>query len=116
MALQGLERVALGTMSTVLLPTTSVEAESVVSLYLLGGGGSRVNRPPGVDPREALGGVVVQRIENQPLFREYSALAAAEGAMSDSQNAGGENGNGSSQPRYREDVVWHGTRLKKADG
>jgi len=114
-ALQGLERVADGTMSTVLLPTTSVEAESVVSLYLLGGGGSRVNRPPGVDPREALGGVVVQRIENQPLFREYTGLGqAADGAMSDSQSPAGENG--TSQPRYREDVVWHGTRLKKADG
>jgi hypothetical protein len=73
-ALQSLEKVAIGTMSTVLLPTTSVEAESVVSLYLLGGGGSRVQRPPGVDPREALGGVVVQRIENQPLFKEFMGL------------------------------------------
>lgn len=105
-ALQGLERVAAGTMSTVLLPTTSVEAESVVSLYLLGGGGSRVHRPPGVDPREALGGVVVQRIENQPLFVEYQKLGQE---VSDSSKNGG-------APKYREDVVWHGTRLKRVDG
>lgn len=96
-ALQGLGRVAAGTMRTVLLPTSSVEAESVVSLYLLGGGGARVHRPPGVDPREALGGVVVQRIENQLLYKAYSAL-------------------GEGESKYREDVVWHGTRIKRMDG
>jgi hypothetical protein len=106
-ALQGLERVSVGTMSTVLLPTTSVEAESVVSLYLLGGGGSRMHRPPGVDLREALGGVVVQRIENQPLFKEYSSFGL-EGTGEASKNGGIQ--------RYREDVVWHGTRLKRMDG
>lgn len=107
-ALQGLERVAVGTMSTVLLPTTSVEAESVVSLYLLGGGGSRLQRPPGVNPREALGGVVVQRIENQPLFEEFYRLGQEELILNGERSTG--------VPRYREDVVWHGTRLKRVDG
>lgn len=100
-ALQGLDRVALGTTSTVLLPSTSIEAESVVSLYLLGGGGARIQRPPGVEPREALGGVVVQRIVNQPLYKKY---------MSQGQ------GDCSGATRYREYVVWHGTRLKRVDG
>lgn len=104
-ALRGLDCVADGTMNTVLLPATSVEAESVISLYLLGGGGSRLQRPPGVDDREALGGVVVQRIENQPLFNAYMALAA-DGQYERSSGA----------PRYQEDVVWHGTRLKRVDG
>jgi len=111
-ALQGLAKVAVGTMSTVLLPTTSVEAESVVSLYLLGGGGSAMKRPPGVDPREALGGVVVQRIENQPLFEEYSAICGLE------QEGSGDawKNQATSGVRYQEDVVWHGTRLKRMDG
>lgn len=104
-ALESLERAAAGTMGTVLLPSTSVEAEAVVSLYLLGGGGARQHRLPGVNPREALGGVVVQRIENQPLFMEYSAQGQAE-----------DSGQERSVPRYREDVVWHGTRLKRMDG
>eukprot|EP00927_Polykrikos_kofoidii_P000938 TRINITY_DN10349_c3_g1_i1.p1 TRINITY_DN10349_c3_g1~~TRINITY_DN10349_c3_g1_i1.p1 ORF type:complete len:459 (+),score=100.74 TRINITY_DN10349_c3_g1_i1:203-1378(+) len=137
-ALQGLRRVAAGTMSTVLLPSTSVEAESVVSLYLLGGGGSRVHRPPGVDPREALGGVIVQRIVNKPLFNEYIAPGLGTGALSSIADetslkggavgsatsagplVGGEASTRSSErnggPRYREDVVWHGTRLKRMDG
>jgi len=107
-AQEALEKSALGTMATVLLPTTSTEAEQVVSLYLLGGGGSKVQRAPGVDQREALGGVVVQRIENQPLFKEYCAFPF-EGS--------GENGERTNAvPRYREDVVWHGTRLKRVDG
>lgn len=105
-ALQSLECAPVHTMSTVLLSTTSVEAESVVSLYLLGGGGSKHQRPPGVDPREALGGVVVQRIENQQLFEEYSAFGL--------ESSNGERPVG--VPRYREDVVWHGTRLKRIDG
>jgi len=105
-ALQGLEKLSAGVLSTVLLPATSVEAESVVSLYLLGGGASRVHRPPGVDPREALGGVVVQRIENQRLFKEFSRLGQENGDSSKICNT----------PRYREDVVWHGTRLKRVDG
>lgn len=139
-ALQGLNTVAMGTTTTVLLPSTSVEAESVVSLYLLGGGGSRVHRPPGVDPREALGGVVVQRIENQPLFCEYQALGLGgasspaeallgssfacgpfsteiDGADETSPRFADRNGGSClSLPRYREDVVWHGTRLKRIDG
>lgn len=100
-ALEGLGRVLAGTTSTVLLPSASAEAETVVSLYLLGGGGSRLHRAPGVDRREALGGVVVQRIENQPLYREFCA----------------EGGDGKAvQTKYREYVVWHGTRLKRMDG
>eukprot|EP00929_Paragymnodinium_shiwhaense_P034840 TRINITY_DN18909_c0_g3_i1.p1 TRINITY_DN18909_c0_g3~~TRINITY_DN18909_c0_g3_i1.p1 ORF type:complete len:1196 (+),score=235.39 TRINITY_DN18909_c0_g3_i1:123-3710(+) len=118
-ALQGLERVAGGTMSTVLLPSSSVEAESVVSLYLLGGGGSRVHRPPGVDPREALGGVIVQRIENQPLFAEYAAIGLGDGSSA-ADGLGVDGGSPralvSGGQRYREDVVWHGTRLKRMDG
>lgn len=112
-ALQGLERVAVGTMSTVLLPTTSVEAESVVSLYLLGGGGSRLQRVPGVDPREALGGVVVQRIENQPLFEEYCSFPLGKEGPGDATKNGERSGG---LPRLHEDVVWHGTRLKRIDG
>ena len=52
-----------------------------------------------MDLREALGGVVVQRIENKMLGLEYLdvELEATNG------------------PRFREDVVWHGTRLKRAD-
>lgn len=105
-ALQGLENIPVGHMSTVLLPSTSVEAESVVSLYLLGGGGARHQRPPGVDLREALGGVVVQRIENQQLFEEYKA-SGVEGPNVERQLGA---------PRYREELVWHGTRLKRSDG
>lgn len=84
---------------TVLLPSNSPEAEAVISLYLQSGGASRLRRPPGVNLREALGGVVVQRIENKMLGLEYLdvELEAANG------------------PRFREDVVWHGTRLKRAD-
>lgn len=105
-ALQGLDTIPAGSLSTVLLPSTSVEAESVVNLYILGGGGSRHQRPPGVTVREALGGVVVQRIENQQLFEEYSAFAH--------DGSNGEKLFGA--PRYREDVVWHGTRVKRIDG
>lgn len=106
-ALQGLDRVAIGTTGTVLLPSTSLEAESVVSLYLLGGGASRLQRPPGVDTREALGGVVVQRIENHPLYTKY---------LSSKGLHPGERGTVGAPLRFREDVVWHGTRLKRVDG
>lgn len=98
--LQGLEHVAPGIANAVLLPSSSEEAEAVVSLYLLGGGGSRGQRAPGVDKREALGGVVVQRIENSPLFRDYCAVPL----------------DGMAERKFREDVVWHGTRLKRTDG
>jgi len=113
-ALQQLESAVLGTTGTVLLPTASSEAESVVSLYLLGGGGARVRCPPGVDPREALGGVVVQRIINQPLYRLYSEFRAQgrvfdAGAIDDYEKA-------ANSARLREDIVWHGTRLKRVDG
>eukprot|EP00747_Dinoflagellata_sp_TGD_P077710 gnl/TRDRNA2_/TRDRNA2_159715_c0_seq4.p1 gnl/TRDRNA2_/TRDRNA2_159715_c0~~gnl/TRDRNA2_/TRDRNA2_159715_c0_seq4.p1 ORF type:complete len:809 (-),score=104.11 gnl/TRDRNA2_/TRDRNA2_159715_c0_seq4:148-2523(-) len=108
-ALQGLERSPPGTMSTVLLPSSSVEAETVVSLYLLSGGGARCQRPPGVDLREALGGVVVQRIENQRLFEKYMSLGQGDGSCSDSGFIEG-------GKRWREDVVWHGTRVKRWDG
>jgi len=113
-ALQGLEHIAAGTMSTVLLDSTSVEAESVVSLYLLGGGGARSQKCPGVDPREALGGVVVQRIENRPLYEQYSALSLTPEGSAPTPRSGDKG----SAPvlRYREDVVWHGTRLKRNDG
>ncbi|CAE8650671.1 unnamed protein product, partial [Polarella glacialis] len=101
-ALRGLECSLSGATGTVLLPGTSAEAEAVVSLYLLGGGAAKTPRPPGVDLREALGGVVVQRIENQPLFQQYMSLGQ------DSMSPGGKG-------RYREEVVWHGTRLKQVD-
>ena len=84
---------------TVLLPSNSAEAEAVISLYLQSGGAARLRRPPGVDLREALGGVVVQRIENKMLGLEYLDVELDSG--------GG--------PKFREDVVWHGTRLKRAD-
>merc|ERR1719183_2101700 len=93
-------------MSTVLLPTTSVEAESVVSLYLLAGGGARCQRPPGVDLREALGGVVVQRIENQRLFEKYMALGQGP------DPGGSDNVVFDGTRRWREDVVWHGGRSR----
>lgn len=85
---------------TVLLPSNSQEAEAVVSLYLQSGGAARLRRPPGVDLREALGGVVVQRFENKSLAQEYLAIEV------DSQLG----------PRFNENVVWHGTRLKRSDG
>jgi len=116
-ALQGLQRVDAGTMTTVLLPSTSIEAESVVSLYLLGGGGSRTHRPPGVNSREALGGVIVQRIENKPLFAKYCDIAAdGNGLESLPTRERAAGASGQMLPRYREDVVWHGTRLKRMDG
>lgn len=100
--LSGLQRSAVGATGTVKLPGSSAEAEAVVSLYLLGGGAARTPRPPGVALREALGGVVVQRIENQPLYKQYMSFGL------DSPSA-------SKGPRYREDVVWHGTKLKRVD-
>lgn len=103
-ALEGLQGFPSGKTGTTLLPGTSAEAEAVVSLYLLGGGAAKIPRPPGVDIREALGGVVVQRIENQPLYAEYMALGDA---TPQNQYSKG--------PRWREDVVWHGTRVKKDD-
>lgn len=125
-ALQSLDRAAAGTTGTVLLLAASTEAESIVNLYLLGGGGAHLPRPPGVDLREALGGVVVQRILNQPLYQRYQeycaegrlAQAAERGADVLSPRAVGEQrgkrGLGAA-PRLREDVVWHGTRLKRLD-
>lgn len=113
-ALKSLQCMPEGMMNTVLLPSESEEAELVISLYLSGGGGSRLQCPPGVDLREALGGVVVQRIGNQPLYRDYSAvvLGGPDGA---SDGRPGERGT-APVPRYREDLVWHGTRLKRVDG
>lgn len=112
--LQGLDSIPAGSMNTVLLPSESEEAESVISLYLLGGGGSRLQCPPGVDLREALGGVVVQRIENHSLYRSYSAIAV--GGPDGGLDAKAGDRSGGPLPRYREDVVWHGTRLKRVDG
>lgn len=86
---------------TVLLSSNSQEAEAVVSLYLQSGGAARLRRPPGVDLREALGGVVVQRFENKHLSQQYLAIEV------DTERGG---------PRFKEDVVWHGTRLKRSDG
>eukprot|EP00435_Cladocopium_sp_Y103_P053714 s191_g17.t1 len=86
---------------TVLLSSNSQEAEAVVSLYLQSGGAARLRRPPGVDLREALGGVVVQRFENKHLAQQYLAIEV------DAERGG---------PRFKEDVVWHGTRLKRSDG
>lgn len=86
---------------TVLLSSNSQEAEAVVSLYLQCGGAARLRRPPGVDLREALGGVVVQRFENKHLAQQYLAIEV------DAERGG---------PRFKEDVVWHGTRLKRSDG
>ena len=95
--LPGLREDAAG---TVLLSSNSPEAEAVVSLYLQSGGAARLRRPPGVDLREALGGVVVQRFENKLLAQQYLAVQV------DSDRG----------QRFKEDVVWHGTRLKRSDG
>jgi len=103
-ALDYLQGSSTSAMGTVLLPGTSPEAEAVVSLYLLGGGAARTPRPPGVNLREALGGVVVQRIENHALYQKYMDIVVE---SPDQPSKGG--------PRYREDVVWHGTRLKRCD-
>lgn len=103
-ALEGLQSSPPGKTGTTLLPSTSAEAEAVVSLYLLGGGAAKMPRPPGVNLREALGGVVVQRIENQPLYAAYMALGDATPQNQASRGT-----------RWREDVVWHGTRVKKDD-
>jgi len=89
-ALDYLQSSSAGTRGTVLLPGTSPEAEAVVSLYLLGGGAARTPRPPGVNQREALGGVVVQRIENQALYQQYMDIAVD---SPDQPSKGG--------PRYR---------------
>jgi len=125
-ALQGLEQLPANTMTTTLLNSTSLEAESVIELYLLGGGASRTKpKAPGIDPREALGSVVVQRIENAPLFREYLEQGCLpedrwdrhHGGSSPSRgSAGGPQQSTNGALRFREDVVWHGTRLKRMDG
>jgi len=122
-ALQGLEQAAAHQVCTVLLPTGCAEAEAVVSLYLLGGGGTAIARPPGVDVREALGSVVVQRIENRRLHSEYTALGcsavqavAEEAGLGASLFAERDSIGKQKTLRYRESVVWHGTRLKRQDG
>lgn len=98
-ALQSLERPSNTKTSTV-LPSGSEEAEAVVSLYLLGGGAAKMPRLPGVNLREALGGVIVQRIENRPLFQQYMSIGQEFPSKA---------------LRFQEDVVWHGTRLKRPD-
>mmetsp|Transcript_19541 Transcript_19541/g.45441 ORF Transcript_19541/g.45441 Transcript_19541/m.45441 type:complete len:297 (+) Transcript_19541:3061-3951(+) len=110
--------------TTTLLDASSLEAESVVQLYLLGGGSSRTTpKAAGINPREALGTVVVQRIENAELYKAYSDQGCQPEDRWDRQR-GSSPLRGSAGPppfldrnqRYREDIVWHGTRLKRMDG
>jgi len=49
----------------------------------------------------------VQRIENQPLYLEYTELGETDSVMAKP---------GERPTRWHEDVVWHGTRLKRTDG
>lgn len=104
-ALLNLEDAEPGTATASMLAPGSDEAEAAIALYLLSGGGLRLQLPPGVDAREALGSVVVLRIVNEPLFREYCVQST--GQLQTAQPG---------ELRYREDTVWHGTRLKKTGG
>jgi len=104
-ALLNLEGAELGAANASMLAPGSDEAEAAIALYLLSGGGLRLQLPPGVDAREALGSVVVLRIVNEPLYREYALQS--HGQLQSAQPG---------ELRYREDTVWHGTRLKKTGG
>jgi len=105
-------------MNAVMLDTNCAEAEAVIQLYLLGGGASGLKVPPGAEPREALGGVVVQRIVNVRLFEHYCRLGEDdEDPLSPRSPRSLRKGIGTPAPtRYSEDVVWHGARLKQRDG
>lgn len=108
-ALENLERQAEGVARTLLLPRDSPEAEAVLQLYLTGGGAAKLQAAGNLSARELLGSVVVQRIENQGLYKKYAAIPTAE---SGSPRVGDQ----LHVPRYTEAVMWHGARLKQADG
>ncbi|CAK0860453.1 unnamed protein product [Prorocentrum cordatum] len=93
---------AAGAPGADLLESGSAEAEAVLSLYLLASGVEIAGTA-----RPAPGRAVVQRVRNRQLLEQYSAYAA-DGPFQE--------GGAPCPRRYREDLVWHGTRLKRADG
>lgn len=103
-ALARLEKAESGSIAAQRLQAGSAEAEAVISMYLLSLKGGE--RAPGVGAREALGGIIVQRLQNEPLYKAFAGQGKDEGVAG-----------GIGSPRtFVEHVVWHGVRLKSHDG
>jgi len=101
--LESAEKGARPSVST--LHRRSLEAKSVVALYLLSGGSEELQRAFGVDRHEAMSSVSVLRINNQPFYERYRDHPVLQ--------SGGTGNGAPSNYQYCEDIVWHGSHFER---